>query len=108
MKIPDNWEGKYKIEESEEENYNRVSFLYTGYEYEDGSFQEFFSIMIYDEKFFNEYENKYEELILDKDEGNVFYYSTPLDSGINNEEAAEEYTNLNINHVKVKELFSID
>ena len=46
FKIPNNWEGKYKIEESEGENYNRVSFLYTGYEYEDGSFQEFFSIMV--------------------------------------------------------------
>jgi len=108
FKIPNNWEGKYKIEESEGENYNRVSFLYTGYEYEDGSFQEFFSITIYDEKTFNEYENKNEELILATDEGNVFYSSTPLDSGIDNEEAAEEYTNLNINHVKVKELFSID
>src|SRR6056297_2431954 len=91
----------YKKEENEGENYNRVSFLYTGYEYEDGSFQEFFSITIYDEKTFNEYENKNEELILATDEGNVFYSSTPLDSGIDNEEAAEEYTNLNINNVKV-------
>ena len=66
------------------------------------------TITIYDEKTFNEYENKNEELILATDEGNVFYSSTPLDSGIDNEEAAEEYTNLNINHVKVKELFSID
>jgi hypothetical protein len=108
FKIPDKWEGKYKIQESEGENYSRVSFLYTGYQYEDGSFQEFFSIMINDEKTFNQYENKYEELILAKEEGYVFYYSTPLDSGIDNEEAAEEFTNLNINHVEVKELFSID
>src|SRR6056297_2406747 len=50
-----------------------------------------------DEKFINEYENKNEELILAKDEGNVFYYSAPLDSGIDNEEAAEEFTDLNIN-----------
>jgi len=108
LKIPDRWEGKYKIQESEGENYSRVSFLYTGYQYENGSFQEFFSIMIYDEKFFNESESKNEELILAKDEGNVFYYSAPLDSGIDNEEAAEEFTDLNINHVEVKELFRID
>jgi len=108
LKIPDKWEGKYKIQESEGENYSRVSFLYTGYQYEDGNFQEFFSIMIYDENFFNESKSKNEELILAKDKGNIFYYSAPLDSGIDNEEAAEEFTNLNINHVKTKELFSID
>jgi beta-lactamase regulating signal transducer with metallopeptidase domain len=108
LKIPDRWEGKYKIQESEGENYSRVSFLYTGYQYENGSFQEFFSIMIYDEKFFNESESKNEELILAKDEVYVFYYSSPLDSGIDNEEVAEEFTDLNINHVEVKELFRID
>jgi hypothetical protein len=108
LKIPDKWGGKYKIQESEGENYSRVSFLYTGYQYEDGNFQEFFSIMIYDENFFNESKSKNEELILAKDKGNIFYYSAPLDSGIDNEEAAEEFTNLNINHVKTKELFSID
>jgi hypothetical protein len=64
--------------------------------------------MIYDEKFFNESESKNEELILAKDEVYVFYYSSPLDSGIDNEEVAEEFTDLNINHVEVKELFRID
>jgi len=72
FEIPANWEGKYAIEENEGENYSQVAFLYNGYEYESGNFQEFFSIIIYDEKFFNEYENKNEELILAKDEGNVF------------------------------------
>jgi len=62
----------------------------------------------YSSKTFNEYENKNEELNSATDEGNVFYYSTPLDSGIDNKEAAEEFKNLNINHLKVKELFSID
>jgi len=48
------------------------------------------------------------QLNLATDEGNLFCYSAPLDSGIDNEEAAEEFTIMNINHVEVKELFNID
>jgi len=108
IELPDDWEGKYQVDEIEEEKYSMVTFLYNGYEYENGSLQEFFSIVIYDEKTFDEMEGKNEEEILAKKEGKVFYYSSPLDCGLPMEEGGEEFYKLNIiNHIKVKELFSI-
>ena len=63
--------------------------------------------MIYDKKTFDEKERKNEDRILATKEDNVFYYSAPLDCGIA-EDAIEEFTKLNINHIKAKELFSVN
>jgi hypothetical protein len=101
--IPENWEGKYKSVEED----NKVTFYYTGYEYEDGNFQEFFKIIIIDEDTYNEKE-KGRELLLTIEDENAFFIVTPIDCGIADAEKGEEYYELYINRESIKELFNMN
>ena len=102
FEIPKNWDGKYEVVEEG----NKVTFYYTGYEYEGGDFQEFFKIIVMDEESYNEKERG-RELLLAIQDGNAFFVVTPLDVGIADEEKSEEYSNLYINRESIKELFSM-
>ncbi|SHJ48814.1 hypothetical protein SAMN02745751_02690 [Dethiosulfatibacter aminovorans DSM 17477] len=103
FEIPKNWAGKYEVVEED----NKVTFYYTGYEYEGGAFQEFFKIIVMDEESYNEKERG-RELLLAIEDGNAFFVVTPLDVGIADEEKSEEYSDLYINRESIKELFSMN
>lgn len=103
IEIPENWAGKYKIEEED----SKVTFYYTGYEYGGGNFQEFFKIIVMDEETYNKKERG-RELFLTIEEGNVFFVVTPLDVGIADEEKSEEYSNLYLNRESIKAFFSMN
>ena len=106
FRVPSNWENKYKVIEDDK----RISFVYSQYKYEDGNFQEFFTIAIMSK---DEYEKALNEppmtgeLLAEKDE-QVYVLYTPLDVGIMNSKKAEEYMKLNLSRDEKKERFYLN
>lgn len=104
--IPTNWENKYKVIEAD----GTILFVYSQYEFEDNSYQEFFKIVVMSR---NDYEKMLNDppvtgvLLAEKGEQVYILYS-PLDMAIMDHEKANEYNQLALSIDQIKERFYLN
>ncbi len=103
--IPSDWENKYKIIETDK----IISFVYSEYELDDKSYQEFFKIVVMSRDEYDKLVNDPPmtgKLLATKGE-QVFVIYFPLDNAIMDVKKAEEYIQLCLSIEQAKERFSL-